>query len=192
MTDYDSLSDLELVVLIAKGDENAYAEIYKRYHILLYLYAYRKLNDKESAKDVVQEIFLNLWNKREKYSFNTSISGYLYRSVRNKAFDIFAHKRIEDDYISSLQDFLDSDHTVTDHLIREKEISTLVDKEIAMLPDKMREVFILSRKQYMSHKEIAEHLNISESTVNKQIKRALKILRGRLGLILYLLYHLYP
>lgn len=188
MADFSTLSDLELASLVMSGDEDAYAEIYKRYNVLLYLYAYKKLKDKEAAKDLVQEVFLSLWNKRKTYTLNTSVAGYLYRSVRNKAFDIFAHREIEQRYIDSLSDYLDREHSLTDHLIREKEIQAIVDREIALLPAKMRQVFELSRKQYLSHKEIAAELNISEDAVSKQIKRALKILKGRLGLVLYLIY----
>jgi RNA polymerase sigma-70 factor (family 1) len=184
------LSDAELTVLLKEGDHGAYAEIYQRYHMLLYLYAYKKLKDKEASKDVIQEIFLNLWNKRENYTFHSDLAGYLYRSVRNRAFDIFAHQKIEQQYVDSLQTYLETDTATTDHLLREKEITAIIDNEIALMPKGMREVFELSRKHYLSHKEIAEQLDMSEDAVNKQIKRALKTLRVRLGLFTFLLLFL--
>ncbi|WP_233260621.1 sigma-70 family RNA polymerase sigma factor [Pedobacter sp. HMWF019] len=74
----------------------------------------------------------------------------------------------------------------TDYPIREKQLQFVIDREIAGLPEKMREVFLMSRVSNLSHKEIAAQLGISEQTVSTQIKRALKILRSRLGLMLYL------
>src|ERR1700761_5935849 len=111
-------SDEELTVLLKDGDHSAYAEIYQRYHGLLFIYANKKLNDKEAAKDLIQEIFLNLWNNRETQNIN-ELAGYLYRSVRNRAFDIFAHQKVKQQYVDSLQNFLDTDTATTDHLLRE-------------------------------------------------------------------------
>ncbi|MDB5141654.1 MAG: polymerase subunit sigma-70 [Mucilaginibacter sp.] len=183
----DTLSDLDLTILLKDDDHGAYEEIYRRYHMLLYLYAYKKLKDKEAAKDLIQEIFLALWNKRRSYTFHADLAGYLYRAVRNRAFDIFAHQRVEQKYVDSLQSYLNTDTATADHLLREKEIQTMIDNEIALMPKGMREVFELSRKQYLTHKEIAEKLDMSEDAVNKQIKRALKLLRVRLGFTVYAL-----
>lgn len=187
MDPHNDLSDAALMVLLKAGDHEAYAEIYRRYHVLLYLYAYKKLNDKEAAKDLIQEIFLNLWNKRESYTITTDVASYLYRATRNRAFDIFAHKKVEQQYLDSMQNFLDTDTSTTDHLLRHNEITAIIEREIQQMPKGMREVFELSRKHYLSHKEIAEQLDMSEEAVNKQIKRALKTLRVRLGLFTYVL-----
>lgn len=186
MATLGAFSDGELVVLLRDGDHSAYAEVYRRYHALLYVYAYKRLNDKEAAKDLVQELFLNLWNNRETQNIQ-QLDGYLYRSVRNKAFDVFSHRKVEQVYVDSLQHFLNTDNSTTDYLLREKQIAAIIDAEIALMPKGMREVFTLSRKHYMSHKEIAEHLDMSEEAVNKQIKRALKTLRVKFGLLTYML-----
>ncbi|MCW3464890.1 RNA polymerase sigma factor [Chitinophaga nivalis] len=191
MTDYTVLSDPELATLLAADSELAFAEIYRRYSRLLFGYACKKLQDPEEAKDIVQEIFVQLWNKRNTYSMQTSLAGYLYRSVRNRALDLFAHKKVADQYLTSLQHFLDQDNILTDHLVREKEITLLIEKEIAALPPKMREVFELSRKAHLSHREIADRLHISEQTVTKQVKKALKLLKVRLGVLLYLIWQLH-
>jgi RNA polymerase sigma-70 factor (family 1) len=186
----NTLSDDQLTALLRDGDHAAYAEIYQRYHGLLLIYANKKLNDKEAARDLIQEIFLVLWNNRESQEIN-QLAGYLYRSVRNRAFSIFAHQKVQQQYVDSLQHFLNTDTSTTDYLIREKEIAAIIDAEIALMPTGMREVFTLSRKHYMSHKEIAEQLDMSEDAVKKQISRALKNLRVKLGLFAYLLlcYH---
>lgn len=162
--------------------------IYEKYQRLLFLYAYRKLNDQDEAKDVVQEVFISLWNKSHTLNPDLSIAGYLYRAVRNRAFNIFAHKEIEAKYLESLDDFLSNNYESADGLIRERQIEELILKEIKALPPKMREIFELSRKAHLSYKEIALELDLSEYTVATQIKRALKTLRIKLGIYIFLIY----
>lgn len=183
MTPYPTMSDLELFHLLINGNRAAFTEIHNRYSVILYTYAYKKLRNREEAQDVVQEVFVKLWNNRLEIQLHTNLAGYLYNAVRNKAFDIFAHQKIELKYINSLQNYIAASPTVTDYLIREKQISALIDKEIAALPPRMREVFELSRKNHLSHKQIATLLNIAEPTVTTQIKRALRVLRLKLGLV---------
>ncbi|QIL37835.1 RNA polymerase sigma-70 factor [Pedobacter sp. HDW13] len=188
---YRDYSDQELCSLLKEGDRPAYIEIYKRYNSLLFLYAYKKLRNREEAKDAVQEVFIQLWNRHLHLSFNSSLAGYLYQSVRNRALNIFAHQQIEQKYIDSLNDFLGTHASDTDYLIREKEIAALIDNEINALPPKMRQVFLLSRKEHKTYKEIAAEMNISEDTVNTQMKRALKTMRDKLGPLFILLGFFY-
>ncbi|WP_316839503.1 RNA polymerase sigma-70 factor [Pedobacter gandavensis] len=179
-------SDQELLQQISEGSKKAYVLIYQKYHRLLFLYAYRKLNNQEEAEDVVQEVFISFWNKRQTLSPEVSIAGYLYRAVRNRALNIFAHREIETKYLDSLDEFLGHNYESADSLIRERQIAALIAEEIDRLPAKMREIFELSRKGHLSYKEISLELNISEHTVATQIKRALKILRGKLGACVFL------
>lgn len=186
MPAYSGYTDAKLTSLLSNGDKLACTEIYKRYNALLYLHAYRRLNDREDAKDVVHELFTLLWVKRGELRIKTSLAAYLYTSVRNRIFDVISHKKVESGYIVSLQHFIDEGDYMVDRLVRENELMALIEKEIASLPPKMRQVFELSRKHYLSHKEIAKELNLSEQTVRKQVNNALRILRVKLGSLLYL------
>lgn len=183
---YGSLSDLELTDLLQGGDANAYTVIYNRYFDELYLHAYNRLRDKEEAQDVIHELFAGLWNKREDLRIKSSLAAYLYTAVRNRVMDVIAHQQVETKYVSSLQNFIEQGYCITDHQVRERQLAGLIEKGIADLPPKMKEVFELSRKHIMSHKEIASQLNLSEQTVRKQINNALKILRAKLGMMLFL------
>jgi len=174
--------------LLNKGNRSAFEEIYLRYDSLLYIYAYRKLRDKAEAQDVVQEIFINLWANRLDFKLNTSLSSYLYKSVLNKILNLFKHKQIIQKYIDAGDHYIDAFSEGTDYLIREKEINALIEKEIAAMPPRMREIYLLKRRDFLSTKEIADQLQLSEFTVSTQIKRALKLLRLKLGLIVFLLY----
>jgi RNA polymerase sigma-70 factor (ECF subfamily) len=185
---YKTLSDQELLCLLKDGNKAAYTEIYTRYKSLLQNHAYKKLGDFEEVKDVLQELFTQLWVKRTELPETTNLSGYLYIAVRNKVFNIISHRNISSKYIQSLQEFIKEENYIIDLLIREKEFAEMIDREIDALPPKMREVFRLSRKAHLSHKEIAGKLDISEQTVSKQVTNALKILRVKLGAFFFVLF----
>lgn len=187
MPAYSSFNDSELTAMLQSGDNAAFNEIYRRFQGLLYIYACKIIKDNDEAEDIVQEVFLYLWDKRYTIILQSPISVYLYTAVRYKFFNLLDHKKVRMDYKDSLQNFLNQGEALTDHYIREKEFSKLIEKEIAALPYKMREIFELSRKRHLSRKEIAEHLDISEKTVKNQINNALKILRQRLGLWVFLM-----
>ncbi len=179
---YQKHSDLELVDRISEDDGLAFAEIYQRYKGVLFLHAYRILGSEEEAKDVLQELFTVLWVRRNSIVLKTSLSAYLYSAVRNRIFDCLAHKKVEEKYISSLARFIEEGECVTDQQVREKELGEQIEKEISLLPPKMREVFELSRNNNLSYSEIARELNISDKTVKKQVSNALHILREKLDI----------
>lgn len=185
MFSYSALSDSDLTELLKNGDAAAYTVIYNRYFDVLYIHAYRKLNYKEEAQDIIHELFAQLWTKRATIEIKSSLASYLYSAVRNKILDLISHQQVESKYMSSLQNFMTQGSCITDYSIREKQLAALIEKGIADLPPKMKEVFELSRKHKLSHKEIADKLNLSEQTVKKQVNNALKILRIKLGTMLF-------
>lgn len=184
MQGYDTISDLELLDLMRSDDHAAFAELYERYKVVLYLHAKRMLDDHDETKDVVQDVFTTLWTKRAGIFIGTSVKSYLYSALRNKIFNLLAHRKFEMNYLNSLQEVIDLGETGIEAQIREKQLIAMIEREIEQLPSKMREVFELSRKHHLSHKEIAEKLNISDKTVKKQINNAIKILRLKINVIL--------
>jgi len=186
MSKYSSFSDQELVALLREGDHAAYTEIYKRYWALLYRNARKMLHDEQETTDVVQEVFTLLWEKAPKLYLDHSLSAYLYSSVRNRIINIINRQKLKVNYVSSLTAFLISGSSITDDTIRERELALQIEKEIALLPEKMRKIFELSRKAHLSYKEIAEKIDISEGTVKKQVYNAIKILRLKLGAFIFL------
>lgn len=189
-----TLSDAELVDLLKSGDQLAYTEIYDRYILILLNHAYNKTRDREEAKDIVHEVFTTLWARRENFNCQSNLSGYLYAAVRNNILNQVVHNDVKGKYLASIAQFINYNNSqvITDHLVREHQLSSIIEKEIAELPPKMREVFELSRKQHFSHKQIAEKLEISEQTVSKHVTNALRILRVRLGIFIYLLWLIHP
>ena len=181
---YDEQSDKELLALVKENDEKAFAALYERYKGVLFLHARRLLADDDEAKDALQELFTKFWIKRHEIELRSSLSAYLYAALRNQILAAFSHKKVAERYIDSLQQFLEEGRCVTDDWIREKELREQIEKEVALLPAKMRQVFELSRNINLSYKEIAFALDISDKTVKKQMNNALRILKHRIYLIL--------
>jgi len=187
MLSYQSYTDNELVLLFKKDDHAAFTEIYIRYSSALYNSAYKILQDRDEVKDLVQEVFTTLWNRRSDFTLNTNLAGYLYVAVRNKALKTISHQQVKSKYSTLLQQNATTEaQIVTDYAIREKQLVEIIDSHINELPAKMRQILNMSRKSYLTHKEIANELDLSESTVKKQVNNALKILRLKLEAFLVL------
>lgn len=190
---YNQLTDEELAGLLKTGDHMAFSVIFDRFYGLLFIHACKTIRDEEEAKDVVQELFEALWVRRESITFEQSLSAYLYAAVRNRVINRISHRQVENKYIDSLRDFIDRDTYMADYRLREREMKRIVEREISFLPAKMKEIFELSRKDYLSYKQIAVKLQLSEHTVRTHVKKALRILKPKLSLItyLFLLYYLF-
>lgn len=183
--DYKTQNDYFLGLQLKNSDQAAFSEIFDRYQPLLYRHAYKWLQDRDVAKDIIQEVFITIWDKRGSITYKDNLSGYLYTVLRNcilRHIQLDQRKQI---YFNSLESHLTEGENITDHLIREKQLKAIIEKEVAALPEKMREVFQLSRNTQLSHSEIAARLGISELTVKTQVKNALRVLRMRLGFITY-------
>lgn len=188
MEDFSKYSDKELLALFREGSDAAFKEIYERYYRLLFLYAVKKLKSKEEAMDVVQEVFTVILSRRDTLDLTSTLSGYLYKSVLNRIFDIFRHKNAIRKYVEKGEHYIDVDSFQTDYLIREKDIAALIQKEIAGMPAKMRAIYEMKYNDFRRTKDIADALGISEHTVSTQLKRAAKHLKSRLGVFIFVIY----
>lgn len=182
-TPFSSFSDQDLIHLLKEGDEGAFTEIYRRYSMMVFYRVNQMLRDEEASKDLVQDLFVNIWNKAATIRDDANLAGYLYVAARNSVFKLIQKGKVRSDYLSSIAKFATEVSTATIDDLDEKELIQIINKEIEKLPNKMREVFELSRKQNLSHLQIAQQLGLSDKTVKKQINRALKILKLRLNTI---------
>lgn len=185
--DYAILSDGILVDLIRQDDEKAFSVIYQRYSMPLYVHANRFIRDREETKDILQKVFVKIWSIRNRLPIDVKLSAYLYQIVKNELINHISHSKVVDKYLESMSSYASTYVADTDYVIREKQLQEIIEREIQNLPEKMREVFQLSRKQYLSHREIAEKLGISEKTVKNQLSNALHLLRQKLPLLLFIL-----
>lgn len=169
--------DLIRLASLARGDESVFSEIYRDYSDGLFKYISRILSDEDDAVDVIQETFIAFWELRGKMENVKSIKAYLFVMAKNLAFKRFRERIKQVALEDKLVEYYGDTDKSTEHTINERLLSSLIDQEINKLPVKRREVFVMSRKQHLSHKEIAEKLNISDQTVRKQIQHSLKTLR---------------
>ena len=182
---YRSLDDKVLLSFVKKGRAEAFRVLYERYWESLYAHARAMTSCQDTAKDIVQELFVELWDKKENLDIQISLKAYLYRAVRNKVLNTYAQHKIHEKYVISLGQYGEIGENRTDHLLRENLVKERIDEEISELPGKMRKIFEMSRNENKTHKEIAAELNISDKTVKKQISNALKILKSKLDLAFY-------
>jgi RNA polymerase sigma-70 factor (ECF subfamily) len=181
MPDFHNHSDQDLVALLNGGDQYAYTEIFDRYSALLVAHAYRLLGDRDEANDVVQDVFMILWQKHASLELTTSLSSYLYTSIRNRIFNKMSHNKVVARYADSILEFMEKGYSVSDEVFLAKELEQLIEREIAALPEKMREVFILHKQQELSYKEIGEKMGISDKTAKQQVYNAMKILKTKIN-----------
>jgi len=178
-------TDQELVGLLKSGDHVAFTEIYNRYWVVLFQHARKMLQDEDAAVDIVQDVFTTIWIKNSELTITTSVKAYLYAAVRNRIISSIRHSKVHESYLDSLTSIIEKGEMVTDEQVRFREFSAQVEMEISKLPPRMREVFELSRNEGLSHKQIAEELNIADETVKKQIYKAMKALRLKLDTLLF-------
>ncbi|HEX6426325.1 MAG TPA: RNA polymerase sigma-70 factor [Niastella sp.] len=176
--DYKKLTDTELFLLLKQDNMNAFDEMYERHFIPLLNAAYKRLHSREDALEMVQDLFVQLYDKRKQIEHTYNLGGYLQKMLKNKVIDRFREQLVRKKHFYQLQQMNPGaeHHAPEDHM-DVKMLEQKIHAVIEQLPDKCREVFLLSRINNLSHQAIAEKLNISVSTVEKHIVKALKIVR---------------
>jgi RNA polymerase sigma-70 factor (ECF subfamily) len=171
---------------LKNGSEEAFTAIYNHYFESLYLYAFKVLKDGFLAEDVVQELFLSIWKQRHTLRVATSLKAYLYAA--NRYLIIKAVRKQEN--TASLFDRLEErvwGPPEQENILYLKELQARVHGIVNDLPEKCREIYLLSREAKHSHKEIAAMLGIAEKTVENQLTIALKKIRTSMGALIPLL-----
>lgn len=182
MNTYSKISDPELIGLLKRGDQSAFTEIYKRYWQKLFSVAANKIDDLEEAREIVQDIFISLWNRRQQVEIKGSLGNYLAVSVKYRIINVLDKQNNHKTYLSNLNPS-EIDNS-TQQWLEFCELKDRLANLVAELPKKCRLVFELSREQGYSQKEIAERLEISEKTVEGHLTKAIKALK--MGLSSYL------
>lgn len=177
----DSTSDDIVLEFLNRGEEKSISILYEKYSEELFVSAYNLIKNKEICEDILQDVFVNIWNKREDLKIKTSIKGYLYASVMYGVYGYFRKNKdkINVEFLEGFDTLIQQNNPET-QLIQE-EIISQINSIIESLPEKCRQVFEMSRNEQLSHKEIAARLNISTKTIETHITKALKIIRSSLG-----------
>jgi RNA polymerase sigma-70 factor, ECF subfamily len=175
-------SESELVFLLQGGEITAFNELYERNWKLLYRVAYRSVCSQDEAMDLVQNVFVTLWDTRTNLRADKSVSAYLFTILKNNIINFYRRQNLSKAAVEKLTP-LKQEAPSTEEAFYAKELSLQINSEIALLPNKMQEIFILSRKEHRSVAEISAQLKISPRTVKNQLSNALRILRSRLNVI---------
>lgn len=174
-----SITDERLIAAIGKGDYTSYNKLFVRYYSRLCYYVYRLLMDKEDAEDVVQDLFLTLWNNRRKIEIEGNVSGYLYKMAKNLALN---HIRTKANYRSLLENQEDTLSYYEEDSLESEEFRIILYDCINRLPGRCKEVLLLHRVKGLKQKEIADQLSISIKTIKNQIWSSLQRLKKCLEL----------
>jgi RNA polymerase sigma-70 factor (family 1) len=180
-TNLQHLSDMELWLIITDGNVPAYSELYERYWDSLFETAYWHLYDKAAAKDIVQEVFVYCWQKKEQIRINESVVAYFRTAVRFKVLNYLKSETAREKYQLLAGCALPDITCNTGEHMAIADLQASYRRELERLPEKMREVFIDSRDHGLSIDEIAQKRSISPQTVKNQLSSALKKLREGLG-----------
>ena len=176
----EKLDDKDILEKLNNNDERAIELLFERFFDYLCAVVYRVIHDYEAARDVVQDIFLDLWKKRQTITVETALRPYLRRAAVNRALNYIKRRKIitNDDEDAALD--LPSNSISGQADMERAELETRIYSVIESLPPKCKLVFGMSRFENMSYQEIADALDISVKTVENQISKALKILRSEI------------
>ncbi len=167
---------------ISKGklDKVSFEHLFRSYFSPLCLFGMKYLKDMDTSKEIVHDVFVNVWSKRNELDLNKSLKTYLFTSVYNRSLNyIRDHKKLK-----GLEEFrpeqLEQSPFDASAELEGKELQSQIQKAIESLPERTRKIFVMNRFEGLKYKEIAEELEISQKTVEAQISSALKVLREKL------------
>ena len=175
-----SIKSLE-IVKIKSGDVEFYEHLFKRYYQPLIRFSYRYVKDEHVAENIIQDVFLYLWNERDRLDFTINIKTYLYNAVKNRSLNYLRKKGVENKY-KTLEVVLDRDDQNPELIMINNDLRNAISDCINKLPKNRREIFCMNRFDHLTYTEIASILNISIKTVETQMSRSLKFLRKKLSL----------
>jgi RNA polymerase sigma-70 factor (family 1) len=167
--------------LVVEGNVSAFEQLYNALWSRLYSTAYNYVRDKATAQEIVQEVFIKLWLKREDLQEVNDIQAFAVRAVQFRIFDFFDKRKVEIKYAQQVVERGDVMINNTHHLAEYNETLKVIEQEISELPDTTRNVFRLSRFEQLSNEEISIRLKISIKTVEYHITQSLKRLRMKIG-----------
>lgn len=174
------LQEEQLIADFRKGDQNTFEQLFKANYEALCRYAYSFVNDRDEAEDVVQNMFVSVWEKRGEMEIQTNLKGYLYRMVRNACLNVLKHKKVVEKHADGSVLTEASHGESASELATTNELEGMIQRAIQTLPEQCRVVFELSRFENLKYGEIAARLEISEKTVENQMGKALRIMREQL------------
>ena len=192
MAAWHKLTDQQLVALLKEGDQQAFSEIYVRYGESLAGFAASKLYNLDDARDILQDMFVKLWENRAQIHITSTLQSYLFTIIRHRIIDKVRKNVTREEYAAMLQSLRSVFEPAADQQLEAKQLRQNIETSLCELPPRVKEIYKLSRDEGLGNREIAEKLGLSEQTVKNQLTVALKHLRkvlsaaGILALITWL------
>lgn len=178
------MKDNEEIVLVSQlinNDKKAFDMLYYRYSQKLYSFSFSFLKNEEDSKEIVQEVFFRVWNKRHEINSTKSFKSYLFKISYNLIIDQLRLKLKNNEYQKFLKEYFNTNKSNQNIQVDYEIIHGLIKNAINELPPKRKNIFIMSREKGYSHKEIAEKMGISAKTIENQITLAIKHIKTKLG-----------
>jgi len=187
MANINGIDEKVLVDRLIDGDQTAFELLFHFYYSGLVTFARQIVLDVDEAEEIVQYLFVQLWSNRKKIRESSSLKNYFFVSVRNRAFNFLKRQQIRENVLQELKQMVETDLLYSPDLFVVSELQEQIKRAYKKLPERTREIFLLSRIDGYSNDEIAKQLNLSKRTVETQISRALRILRNELKEFIFLL-----
>lgn len=177
MQDFTAHSDRELVGFLQAGNENAFTELYNRYWKIMFAIAAKKCGSFHDAEGIVQDIFLDLWQRRSRLEIKGELRSYLSVAVKFKVINVLAKRNKQRHHVMPEGDIMQLPDCSTEQWLNFEELKDRLSLLTSQLPKKCRLIYRLKKEEGLSQKQISEKLDISEKTVEAHVSRALKIFR---------------
>ncbi len=176
----NGIEEQSLIQHLNDGDQTAFELLFRFYYPGLLIFTKQILFDADEAENIVQDFFVHLWLNRKSIKDSSTLKGYFFTSVKNRALNFLKKRKIKENTIKELKLLVESDTLYQPDLFIESELQDKIKRALKKLPKRTHEIFVLSRSKGYTNDEIAEMLSLSKRTVETQISNALKILRTEL------------
>ena len=175
------LSDTQILTAIGQGDERVFELVFRKHYASLCAYGRSILHDNDEAEEIVQTVFVSIWEKRAEIEITQSLKSYLYRAVHNHCLNRIKHRKVREEHQQYAAYYQETAYESVSQTVYKNELEGRLSVAIEKLPEQCRIIFKLSRFDELKYQEIADQLGLSVKTIENQIGKALKILRTELA-----------
>jgi RNA polymerase sigma-70 factor, ECF subfamily len=174
------IRDTEIIGRIRQGDVKQFESLFRSSYVSLVRYARTLIKDQDSAEEIVQDLFYRIWKDKEKIQIESSLNGYLFRSVHNKCLHYIEHNRVIEKHAEEMSYRIAEEAESPSDILNYKELQARVARILEKLPERCGKIFYMSRFEGLKYNEIAEILSVSVKTVEANMGKALKEFRKEL------------
>ena len=174
------IGDTEIIWRIRQGDVGQFESLFRSSYVSLVRYAKTLIKDHDTAEEIVQDLFFRIWKDKEKLEIESSLNGYLFRSVHNKCLHYIEHNKVVVRHVEEMSHRQTESQESPLDILRYKELQAKIARILERLPERCGQIFYMSRFEGLKYSEIAEKLSVSVKTVESNMGRALKEFRKEL------------